>query len=221
MRQSAVFPAVLAVMVLLVCLALAGPAVAQDCFPMSCNDPNQSGPATGQGIGGDSDIDFDGDGGGPGQSGSDGGDNADISTSGEPGTSQAGQPGSSGRIAPPAPPPAPRTSTSTRRSTSSGPARTTTSAVTNPSPEPSPSPTESPSPSPSPTESPSPTPTPSDLVTALQDADPASEDGSLVPFFAMVLGAILLFMYVRSRRQAGQRGGMRSTSRRRGGTRSF
>ncbi|HEX2149050.1 MAG TPA: hypothetical protein VHI31_02590 [Actinomycetota bacterium] len=37
-------------------------------------------------------------------------------------------------------------------------------------------------------------------MAALDEADPASSDGSMVPFLAMVLGAILLFFYVRSRR---------------------
>lgn len=89
-----------------------------------------------------------------------------------------------------------------------------------PSPEVSPSPTESPSPSPSPspTESPTPTASPSDFVAALQDADPASEDGSMVPFFSIVAGAILLFIYIRSRRPGR---GIHSAGGRRGGSHSF
>jgi hypothetical protein len=56
-------------------------------------------------------------------------------------------------------------------------------------------------------------------VAALDDADPAAEDGSLVPFFAMLAGAILLFVYVRGRRSS--RRGMHSVSSRRGGGHSF
>jgi hypothetical protein len=56
-------------------------------------------------------------------------------------------------------------------------------------------------------------------VAALDDADPTAEDGSLVPFFAMLAGAILLFVYVRGRRSS--RRGMHSMSTRRGGGHSF
>jgi hypothetical protein len=56
-------------------------------------------------------------------------------------------------------------------------------------------------------------------VAALNDADPAANDGSLLPFFAMLAGAILLFVYVRSRRSS--RRGMHSVSNRRGGSHSF
>ncbi|HEU4867781.1 MAG TPA: hypothetical protein VFV09_08645 [Actinomycetota bacterium] len=55
-------------------------------------------------------------------------------------------------------------------------------------------------------------------MAALDDADPAASDGSLVPFFSMVAGAILLFLYVRSRRP---RRGMHSVSNRRGGSHSY
>ncbi len=234
MRRSAGPTLLLVAVAILACLSQAGPASAQGCFPMTCDDPNQSSPAQGQGIGGDSDVNTDDAESQPGVAGQDGSDNADGQNSGgEDGTSQAGQPGSSGRPQPPAPPP-PRRTTTTRRSTTTGTgtatgtgtrARTTRPSRTSDagalSSELMPSPTPSPEPSPSPTESPSPTPTakPRDLVTALQDADPASEDGSLVPFFAIVAGAILLFVYLRSRRPSRRRG-MRSTGRR-GGSHSI
>ena len=148
----------------------------------------------------------------PGGSGSPGG-------TSQPGAPGVGQPGQSGRINPPAPPPPARTTSTTKRATTTS--RTTsaaTSATPTPDPALSPTPSPSPSPSPTPSESPSPTPSPSDLVAALDDADPAASDGSLVPFFSMVAGAILLFLYVRSRRP---RRGMHSVSNRRGGSHSF
>jgi hypothetical protein len=227
-RSVGIKPLLVAVM--LACLTIPEAALAQSgCFPMSCNDPNQSGPASsGQDIG-DNDVDVggDGQGGAPNQPGDDGNDATDgtngaNSAPGEPGTSTAGQPGQSGRPTPPAPPPAP--SSSTRRSSSSSTRRTTTSsAVTTPTPDPllEASPSPSPSPSPTPSESPSPTASPSDLVTALQDADPASSDGSMVPFFALVLGAILLVLYVRSRRPSRGGRGMHSAGSRRGGSHSL
>jgi hypothetical protein len=206
------------------------------CFPMTCNDPNQSGPATGQDIGGDNEVQGSGNplDGPPGSSGSctgdctanPGGSSSPPGGSGRPGGSSqpgaagVGQPGQSGRIVPPPPPPAARTTTTTKKATTTSRTSTSTSTSATPTPDPllSPTPSPSPSPSPTPSESPSPTPTPSDLVAALNDADPAASDGSLVPFFSIVAGAILLFLYVRSRRP---RRGMHSMSNRRGGSHSF
>jgi hypothetical protein len=56
-------------------------------------------------------------------------------------------------------------------------------------------------------------------VAALDDADPTADDGSLLPFFAIVAGAILLFVYLRGRRA--NRRGMHSMGSRRGGGHSF
>lgn len=151
-----------------------------------------------------------------------GGAGTGSSTSGQSGTSQAGRAGQSGRPTPPAPPPAPRTSTSSTRRTATTTNRSTSSgAAATPIPEDllSPSPSPSPTPSPTPSVSPTPSPTPSDLVAALDDADPTANDGSLVPFFAILAGAILLFVYVRGRRA--NRRGMHSVSSRRGGSHSF
>ena len=223
MRRPKLSRLISAAILIVFVLSGATPAMAQTgCFPMSCNDPNMSGPASqGDSIG--DDDDGNGAGGPPGQAGSPGADSAaGQDAPAQPGTSQAGQPGASGRIVPPPPPPS-RTTTTTRRPSTST-SRTSNSAATGPvgtpTPDPllSPTPSPSPSPSPTPSESPSPTPSPSDLVAALDDADPAASDGSLVPFFAMVAGAILLFLYVRSRRP---RRGLHSTGHRRGGGHSF
>jgi hypothetical protein len=201
---------------------------------MTCNDPNQAGEASGQDIGGDNEVQgsgnpLDGPSGSsgsctgnctanPGSNSSPPGGSGRPGGSSQPGAAGVGQPGQSGRIPTPAAAPAAPRTTSTKKATTTS--RTTTSTATSATPTPDPllSPTPSPSPSPTPSESPSPTPSPSDLVAALDDADPAASDGSLVPFFAMVAGAILLFLYVRSRRP---RRGMHSVSNRRGGSHSF
>ncbi|CAN5888077.1 hypothetical protein BH23ACT12_BH23ACT12_20910 [soil metagenome] len=202
-----------AAIVLLFVLLGAPSAVAQSCEPVC-----EAFPDTGQNEGG-SVPDTGGGGGPPGAAGSPGSDSADGQNApAQPGTSQAGQPGQAGRPTPPAPPPPSRTTTSTTRRTTSSTNRSTTASST---PDPllvTPTPEVSPTPSPTPSESPSPTPSPSDLVTALDDADPTAGDGSLVPFFALVAGAILLFIYVRSRRP---RRGMRSVGSRHGGNHSF
>jgi hypothetical protein len=218
-RQSSF--ATVAIMLLLVA-TMASPALAQDCFPGCPLDLHA--PAEGGSLGGDTVINGQANGAGGPPDGSDGSDESSSASgqngAAQPGASAVGQSGQSGRvIPPPAPPPPPARTTTRSSSTSTNRSSTSNAASSTPDPLLSPSPSPSPTPSPTPSESPTPTPSPSDLVAALDDADPAAGDGSLLPFFAMVIGAILLFVYVRSRRP---RRGMHSVGGgRRGGSHSF
>jgi hypothetical protein len=173
----------------------------------------------------DDDVDIPGGAGGgsgpparPGQPGSDafssgsGSDGAD-SDQGAPGRPGVGQPGRSGN---PSPTPAVRTPTSPGgRTIPSYPqpragSRTTAQTAQASGAEllpfeviPSPFPTLEPSPSPSPS------PSPTDLVAAIDNLDPepvAEEGGSLIPLFAVLAGAALLFVYFRSRKRTGRAG---------------
>jgi hypothetical protein len=140
-----------------------------------------------------------------------GGSPRDQGRAGQPGT---GQPGRSGN---PSPTPAVRTPASPggRTIPSYAPPRPgsrTTSAQTSQASGaellpfdviPSPFPTLEPSPSPSPS------PSPTDLVAAIDNLDPdpvAEEGGSLIPLFAVLVGAALLFVYFRSRNRTSRAG---------------